>query len=136
MKRSIRNLGILVLPFLLMIIVNETVRLRTTNDPYSQLGIIAINSADRNLDNCTWICHNDTGFCKQNHVTYLDSYFQYTDPIYFGAINLLKSTGNYGLTNIVFLVVLVPLMIWFFLIKSLNIQSEISKLKKHNEEFN
>lgn len=130
MKRSIRNLALLVLPFLLMIIVNESVRLKTKNDPYSRQGITAINSAERNSEKCTWICHNDTGFCKQNHVTYLDSYFQHTDPIYFGAINLLKSTGNYGLANLIFLVILVPFLLWFFLMKSLNIQDEISTLKK------
>lgn len=130
MKRSIRNLAILILPFLLMIIVNETVRLRTPNDPYSQHGIIAINSADRNVDKCTWICHNDTGFCKNNHVSYLGSHLSYTDPIYFGAINLLKITGNYGLANIGFLVILAPFMIWLFLVKSLNIQDEIFTLKR------
>lgn len=130
MKRNIRNLAILILPFLLLIITNEIVRLGTTKEPYSSHGIVAINSVDRNPNSCTWICHNDTGYCKDNHVTYVKSYFPYVDPLYFGAINLLKNTGNYGLANIVFLVILMPLMIWFFLIKSLNIQDKISTLKK------
>ncbi len=130
MKSNIRNLAILVFPFLLMIAVNEIVRLRITNEPYSSHGIVAINSVDKNAGNCTWICHNDTGFCKENHVKYFDSYFTFTDPLYFGAIGLLAMTGNYGLANIVFLVVLMPLVIWFFLIKSLNIQDKISTLKK------
>lgn len=130
MKKKIRNIALLVFPFLMMIIVNEMVRLRMTNDPYSQKGITAINSAERNNDKCSWICHNDTGYCKQNHVTFKSSYFQYTDPIYFGAINLLMSTGNYGLANIIFLVILVPLLLWFFLVKSMNIQDKISTLKK------
>ncbi len=130
MKRTIRNLTLLVLPFLMMIIVNEISRQKNPDEPYSKHNITAINSAKRNTVKCTWICHNDTGFCKQNHVTYLSSYFQYTDPIYFGAINLLKSTGNYGLANIVFLVIIVPLLLWFFLVKSMNMQDEISTLKR------
>ncbi len=130
MKRNIRNLAVLVFPFLIMIILNETVRQRTTNDPYSKHGVSAINSVDRNADRCTWICHNDTGFCKNNHVIYLKPYFNFTDPIYYGAISLLRKTGNYGLANIFFLVILVPLFLWFFLVKSLNLQDEISTLKK------
>ena len=50
--------------------------------------------------------------------------------LYFGTISLLAKTGNYGLANIIFLVILLPLLIWFFIIKSLNIQDEIRKLKR------
>lgn len=130
MKRTLRNLLLLALPFLMMIMVNEMKRLRAANEPYSSQGIVAINSVEKNTDKCTWICHNDTGFCKANHVTYLKPYFNVTDPIYFGAISLLQKTGNYGLANIVFMVILIPFFIWFFLIKSLNIQDKISTLKR------
>ncbi len=45
-------------------------------------------------------------------------------------IGLLHKTGNYGLANIILLVILIPLLIWYFIIKSLNIQDEINKLKQ------
>lgn len=130
MKKHIRNLAILVSPFLLMIIVNEVVRPTIKEKPYSKHGITAINSAGRNTEKCTWICHNNTTYCKEKHVKYLKNYYAYTDTIYFGIISLLANTGNYGLANIIFLVILLPLLIWFFIISSLNIQDKINILKK------
>lgn len=130
MKKFFRNLTILIFPFLIMIIVNEIVKPTIEEKPYSKYGVTAINSADKNADKCTWICHNNTNYCKENHVKYLKNYYAYTDMLYFGTISLLAKTGNYGLANIIFLVVLLPLLIWFFIIKSLNIQDEIRKLKR------
>ncbi len=111
-----------------MILINEIVEQIIKEKSYSNHGITAINSVERNTNKCTWICHNNTVFCKENHVKVLKPYFQYTDTIYFGAISLLQKTGNYGLANIIFLVVLIPVLIWFFIIKSMNIQDEINKL--------
>lgn len=130
MKKHIRNLTILIFPFLFMIIVNESTRPTIKEKPYSKFGITAINSVDKNTEKCTWICHNNTTYCKENHVKYLKKYSPYTDTIYFGIISLLASTGNYGLANIIFLVILLPLLMWFFIIKSLDIQNKINKLKK------
>jgi len=130
MRKYIRNLAILISPFLLMVIINEMVRPTIKEKPYSKYGITAMNSADKNPEKCTWICYNNTNYCKEHHVKYLEKYYQYTDPIYFGIISLLAKTGDYGLANIVFLVILFPLLIWIFIIKSLNIQDEINKLKK------
>jgi hypothetical protein len=31
-------------------------------------GITVINSSQRTVDKCTWACHNDTEYCKENHV--------------------------------------------------------------------
>ena len=130
MKRIIRNTAILISPFLLMIIVNEIIRPAIKEEPYSKSGITAMNSDDRISDKCTWICHNETAFCKENHVKYLKPYFKYTDALYFGVIDMLQSTKKYEAANIIFLVVLIPMLIWFFIIKSLNIQDEINALKK------
>jgi uncharacterized membrane protein len=130
MRKYIRNLVILISPFLLMIIVNEVVRPTIREKPYSNYGITAINSADKNTEKCTWICHNNTTYCRNHHVRYLKNHYAYTDTIYFGIIGLLAKTGNYGLANIIFLVILLPLLIWLFIIKSLNIQDKINKLKK------
>ena len=101
----------------MMVIVNELVRPTLKGNPYQAHGVTAMNSAEVNLDECSWICHNNTGYCKQNHVKILKNYFEYTDPVYFGIIKLLKSTGNYGLANIVFLVILFPLIMYLLLIK-------------------
>lgn len=132
MKKRIRNISILIAPFLLMVIVNERARNTINENPYSINNIMAINSADKVAHKCTWICHNNTSFCKVNHVRYLKKYFGFTDTIYFGAISLLFSTGNYGLANIIFLVILAPLIMWLLLIKSLNIQDKINKLRRTN----
>ena len=133
-NKILRNIAILVLPFFLMIVVNEIIRPTITGKPYTKYGISAINSVDKTPEKCTWICHNNTTYCKTHHVKYLKSYFQFTDKMYFGIIHLLKKTGNYRLANIIFLVILFPFLIWFFTIKSLNIQDEINKLKNQKNE--
>ncbi len=129
MKRWIRNLILLIIPFLVMVLVNEFTRPRIKENRHNKQGISAINSATKTTTKCSWICHNDTNYCKENHVKILGNYFQYTDPVYFGIIKSLKSTGNYGLANIVFLVILFPLFMYFLLIKSLDLQREIKALK-------
>jgi protein-S-isoprenylcysteine O-methyltransferase Ste14 len=116
-----------------MIIVNENSKSSVKEKPYSAFGITAINSINKIDDKCTWVCHNNTNYCKENHVKFNKQFFFITDPIYFGLIFLMSSTGYYGIANIVFLVILIPLTIWFFLIKSINLQIEINKLKKENE---
>ncbi len=114
-----------------MIIINEIVRPTIKGKPYTKYEITAMNSDDQVLDQCTWNCHNNTRFCKENHVKYLKPYYKFTDTIYFGMIGLLQKTGNYGLANIIFLVILAPFFIWFFIVKSLNIQDEINAYKNH-----
>jgi len=113
-----------------MILINEIIRPAIKEEPYSKSGITAMNSDDRISDKCTWICHNETAYCKENHVKCLKPHFKFTDPVYFGVIGMLQSTKKYEAANIIFMVVLIPLLIWFLLIKSLNIQDEIKTLKK------
>jgi len=113
-----------------MTIVNEVVRPTIKEKPYSKYGITAINSVNKSTEKCTWICHNNTTYCKEEHVKYLKNYFAYTDTIYLGIITLLANTGNYDLANIIFLVILLPLLIWLFITKSLNIQDKINIVKK------
>lgn len=112
-----------------MIITNEIVRPTIKGTKYSTSGITAMNSATRITDKCTWICHNDTNYCLKNHVKYLEPYSNYTNILYFGVIGMLQMTGNYGLANIVFLVILIPFLIWYFIIKSMSMQHQINKLK-------
>lgn len=115
-----------------MITTNEYVRLNTTEIGYNGQGVTAINTVNKEKKKCTWICHNNTSYCKVNHVQLAKPYFNVIDPIYYGIINSLKSTGNYGLANIFFLVILLPLTMFFLLIKSIRLEFEIRTIKKGN----
>lgn len=127
----IRNFLILISPFLLMILVNETMRTETAKDPFCVYGVPAMNPGERNPDKCSWACHHKTAYCKEHHIKYLGPYLDYTDIPYFGMIGGLKSTGDYALANIIVYVVICPLLIWFLLIQSLGIQDKINKIKQH-----
>jgi hypothetical protein len=87
---------ILILPFVGMILINEFVRINTNEEGFNKQEVIAINSAKKQKEKCSWVCHNDTDYCKKNHVKLVKPYFDKIDPIYFGIIDSLKSTGNYG----------------------------------------
>jgi hypothetical protein len=129
-KKTIRNAIILLFPFLVMVLINEAVRPKIKEQPYTAHGITTMNSAKYLPKKCSWACYNNTSYCKTHHVKYLQSYYTITDVFYFGLIDLLQSTGNYGAANLIFLVFLFPLTILYFFIKSLDIQEKIQKLKK------
>ncbi len=128
--RFLRNLLLLVFPYLLMIGVNEAVRPTIQQSSYTAKGVTAINSNLRLANRCTWVGHNDTAYCKQYHVRFLDDHFATTDPIYFGMITLLHASGNYGVANILLYVLLMPLVIWYALVKCINYTLEIKRLKR------
>lgn len=130
MKKTSLYLSIFVFPFLMMIIINEVVRVTIKEKGYTRRGVTAINSAKRTVKKCTWICHNDTEYCKSNHVKLTAPHFDKIDPVYFGIIHSLKSTGNYKFANILFLVILIPLMLFFLLVKSIDMEFQIRKLKE------
>jgi hypothetical protein len=128
-KKYLRNFALLLLPFAFMVVVNELVRPAIKDKPYSMSGITAINSIEKDPHKCTWICPNNTAYCKAHHVKF-EQLSGITDPYYFGTINLLRATGNYGAANIVLYVLFLPLFIWFFFIKILAIRNEINNIKK------
>ena len=130
MKKILRNALILLSPFLIMALINESVRPKIKGKPHTANGITAVNSAEYLPKKCTWICHNNTKYCKAHHVKYLKPFYPITDVFYFGVIGILASTGDYGAANIIFLVFLFPLTILYFIIKSIDIQKEIKKLSK------
>ena len=130
MKKQVLYWSILILPFLGMIMINEFVRLNTNEEGYTKQGVTAINTAKKQKDKCTWICHHNTDYCKENHVKLAKPYFDKIDPIYFGIISSLKSTGNYRLANIIFLVIGLPLIMYVLLVKSISLEFKIRKLKK------
>ncbi len=125
--------AILLLPFLLMISINEAVR-SSAKRKYSRGGVETMNPNSRNPAACTWSCHDDSLYCKEHHVKHLRGYFRYTDPLYFGLIESLKSTGGYKSANIFLLVFLVPFLVWFLLSGSLDLQHRIGMLKKRGSD--
>ncbi len=129
MSRLLRNILLLISPFLLMVLINEMVR-PTMSGTYAYVGNAqAMNSWSAMENKCSWACHQDTGFCKKHHVKLLKPYFSYTDKAYFGIIDSLHSTGDYYLANIIVLVIVFPLMMYLLLVKSLDIWQEIKALK-------
>ena len=130
MKKQFRNLLLLISPFLIMILINEMVRPTIKEKPYEWNSTKAMNSAIESTDKCSWYCFiHTTAHCKKYHVKTLHNYFEYIDPIYFGIINSLHSTGSYGLANVIFLVLLLPFLMFFLLIRILDLQSQINILK-------
>ncbi len=131
--RRFRNICLLLLPYIIMVVINESYRSLITEKPYSAYGFTAINSDLKSPHKCSWIAHSNTSYCKQHHVKFLKDYFHITDKIYFGAIQALHSTGNYGAANIMFLVILFPLIMWYSLIKIIDYTIAIRKLKKQQK---
>jgi len=131
MKKLFRNTGLLLFPFLLMILINESVRIFSKTNSYHIHGIKTMNSSQPIENKCTWICHNNTRYCKTNHVKFNHKYFSKTDPLYFGMIHFLDARDSYVLMNVFILVFLIPFFIWYFLMKSMNIQDQIVDIKKN-----
>ncbi len=130
MRKQILYFFILIFPFVVMIIINECVRLNTTDAGYNKQGSLAINSGKAFIEKCSWLCHNNTEHCKVHHVKWLKPYFDVVDPLYFGIINTFKLTGEYNLANILILGVFVPLILFFLLVKSIDIQFKIRDIKQ------
>jgi hypothetical protein len=131
--RSIkRNILILLAPFMLMVIVNECTRIQNKSN-FKSKGFTILNTTVPIKNKCSWNCHNNTSYCIKHHIKLTKPYLNFTNPIYFGAIGALMSTGNYGLANILFLVILMPLWMFYFLVKSIDLIIEIEKNKKWNQ---
>ena len=132
MKKFALYIMLFIIPFFIMIVVNESVRPTLNGKPYQLKGVTAMNSSKPNLDKCSWYCYIETtNYCKKYHVKFAQPYFKYIDPIYFGMISSLHTGGNYQLSNVVFLVVLVPLLMFYLLVKSIEMHNKIKKLKKN-----
>ena len=129
MKNVLTGITLLILPLCLIVLVNESCRNNYQNEGYTIHGITAMNSSKANPGQCTWRCHNDTEYCKEHHVKYLKSGFDITDKLYYGAINVLKAGGNYVLANIILLVIIIPLLTWYLLLRSLIMLGKINRLK-------
>lgn len=108
MKIKLFFMGLILFPIFFVIFINESQRSSHRNHQFEWKTVKTINPSLPSFFKCSWVCHNETIWCKMNHVKRLKPYFSWTDPLYFGLINKLKATGNYGLANLVFLVVLIP----------------------------
>ena len=117
------------LPFIVMIGVNEYSRNDQVELPASK-GSLKLNSSIRKPNECSWACHNSTTYCKNNHTKLLYPYFQFTDPIYFGVINALQSTGSYSVSNLILFVIIGPLVLFIMLLRVLRNWSTIHQHKK------
>ena len=129
MKKYFRNLSLLCLPFLLVAAVNEYSRHIATDKPYQRRGLTFINSDIRSTDKCSWVCHNYSDFCDNNHIRFMGPIKASMDIVYFGMIRALKSIGNYAATNLIFLVFGWPLLMWYLLISCLNMRNYLKNHK-------
>lgn len=126
------NLGLLCIPFFIMVAINQLYSPKPKNIDNTKFGIKTQNTGKYIKNKCTWACHNNTLYCKQNHVKLTHKYLGYTDPFYFGAIKTLKAGGNYQMANIILLVLLMPFSIWFFITRALKMNNKINYLKKQS----
>ena len=130
MNRKLRNILLLISPFLVMIIVNESVRLTHDLSGGHAYGVETMNSAVKSPTECSWNCYYNTTYCKQYHTKHLNNYSQYIDGFYYWQVKFLHGFGNYAVANIVFMVILWPGLMYFLLITFLNQRARIKKLKK------
>ncbi len=126
MKKQLRNLLLFVFPFTLMVLVNHFIK--SSVDPIPNDG--KWNSTLPIAERCTWACHDSTNYCITHHVKMNKLLLKFTRPIYFGEITLLQMIGNYSFANILILVTLIPLYIWYFLVRIIDVLIAIKEAKK------
>ena len=130
MKKQALYCLILILPFLGMIIINEYVRANTYEQGFTKYGVTAINSGEGFKDKCSFICHEKTKYyCQVHHVKLAKSYVEKIDPVYYGIIDSLDRAGSYRLANLIILVIILPLIMYVLLVKSISLEFKIRKLK-------
>lgn len=120
---------LLSLPFIIMVLVNEFCRQQIKETPYGGRGVEFMNPELWVHNKCSWACHNSSAFCEKHHIKYLRPVKQYIDPIYFGIIRFLKASPNYALANLLFLAILWPLLMWYLLVRCIEMRQTIKKLK-------
>lgn len=130
MNKHLRNFIILIFPFALVVLVNEYPRPNQKIEPFRIGEVVAMNSNSQMKEKCSWACHHNTNFCKENHVKHAKPYFEQIDPFYFGIIDSMDATGSYQLANVLFLAFLWPLMLFFLVVKTIALHLKIKKNKK------
>jgi hypothetical protein len=125
MKKQLRNLLLFFSPFAMMVFANHFIKSSVDLIPNDGKWNSTLPIAER----CTWACHDSTNYCIAHHVKMNKLLLNFTRPIYFGEIILLQMIGNYSFANILILVTLVPLYIWYFLVRIINTLQEIKEAK-------
>ena len=110
--------------------INEFYRANTNEEGFTKYGITAINSGEGFKDKCSFICHEKTKYyCQVHHVKLPKSYVNKIDPIYYGIIDSLLKTNGYRLANLIIFVIILPLIMYVLLVKSISLEFKIRKLK-------
>tara|TARA_B100001113_G_scaffold238941_1_gene196427 strand:- start:101 stop:511 length:411 start_codon:yes stop_codon:yes gene_type:complete len=130
MKKQVLYVSILILPFLGMIMINEFFRANSHEQGFTKYGVNAINSGEGFKHKCSFICHDKTkNYCQVHHVKLAKSYVEKINPIYYGIIDSLYSTDSYRLANLIIFVIILPLIMYVLLVKSISLEFKIRKLK-------
>ena len=125
MKTFYKSILLLSIPFFIMILINESQRESFDLHYFTIYDSPTMNSAEYDHDSCTWACHNNTTHCIKYHATTIASYSDWIDPLYFGIINGLKKTGDYGVANVLLLVVVWPLSMCYLFIRILQMKKQL-----------
>jgi hypothetical protein len=113
MKKAIFIISILILPYVIMLCINESVYNTSYVKTIFGYNVKTHNPHSFNKDKCTWSCHHNTSLCEKHHIKHQD--IKSIDFIYDGIINLLYTGGSkfYAINNIIFLVFLWPVCLSF-----------------------
>lgn len=122
MKRYItRTFGFLIPLFVawgIMFVVNESARLIIKSNAEFLKGERIFTSSKLD-DKCSWACHSKTtDHCLKKHQGLSAEFREGVNKIYFGIIGILKSgTLGYQTNNIIYLVILWPLLISIMIVR-------------------
>ena len=114
-----------------MILINEFYRIKYKEKPTEKHNEVIIIGTKKEINRCSWYCH-DTDIndgCKSKHNPIIKN--KSIDKVYRKILEGLHK-GNYVVMNIIFLVILWPLLMYIFLLKCINIQQKINFMKKKN----
>ena len=139
MKHNFKYILILLSPFVLMVIVNETCRVFIKDKPFKYANITAMNSVNYDGEKCTWACHNSTtNHCMKKHNKIIKKGFPFYTQInsfYWRIINFnskkvngkkVSSPRYYAAMNIISLVILWPLSMFLLLVNYLKLRAKFN----------
>ena len=108
----------IIIAWMTMVVINECMR-AFTPAPVNQIRYGAIFSNEYFPDKCSWACHKSTIRCREHHHSGVPAGVREAMLPFYDAIKkaLQKGPGGYVVTNIIFLVVLWPLLISMMLMK-------------------
>lgn len=117
MKKVIFIISILLFPYIIMLIVNETVYEKSSTKTIFGYNVTTHNPHSFTKEKCTWSCHHNTSLCEKHHIKHQS--IKKIDIIYDKIISLLYTGGSsfYAINNIIFLVLLWPLWMLYMFIR-------------------